>query len=138
MAAVLNQARSGRPHERASGERAARLLARLYRCGPLPQRELLLRTLMRPLGVLGLGAVASGVFLDHVIESGTHGLRIVADLAQRHTPDQVYELARFADQVDPAVWQPLLAQLVDTPAAGLGPTAAALLVLLLRRFARQL
>lgn len=109
-----------------------RLVARLYARGPDPLRARMLDCLLKPLGPLGVAAVASGAFLDRVLHHGSAGLRMAAEAAPRYTTEQVLELARFVVQVQPEVLRQLAALASQAHAGGAALTAAALLVLVQR------
>ncbi len=110
-------------------EEGPRLVARLYARGPDSLRARMLECLLKPLGPLGVAAVASGAFLDRVLHHGSTGLRMAADAAPRYTTEQVLELARFVVQVQPEVLRQLAALAAQAPPGGVALTATALLML---------
>jgi hypothetical protein len=87
--------------------------------------------LVRPLGTLGLTAVAAGAFsnlllarVGHVTESGLAG-------AGTYSTQQVFELARFVEQASPESLTNIVSLLYDNP-AGVAAFSASVAVLLLR------
>lgn len=100
---------------------AARALASAFARGNVAVRERVVVGLLRPLSPLAVAAVASGAFAVHLARpdmAGSSWSRFRGDLAA-HTPAQVYELARFTEEVDPHVLAELLLTL------GPGPITAA-------------
>jgi len=81
--------------------RAPRLLARLYVSANQALRTRLVACLVRPLGPLALASVAAGAFTALLSRSGAGGLSIAIDDAARYSQDQIAELARFVEQVQP-------------------------------------
>jgi hypothetical protein len=109
----------------------ARVVSRIYRAANEAQRVSLLNHLLRPLGVLGLVAVASGTFARLVRRDGLMPNALAAEDVVRYSSEQVRELTVFVHEVDPSVLQPLIEQLTQD---GMGITAlsTAALVLLCR------
>ena len=99
--------RSRRARARAPPAAAAspRLLARLYGSANLALRTRLVACLVRPLGSLGVAAVAAGAFTVVLARRGGGGLGVaMADVAGS-PKDQIAELARFVEQVSPEALQ---------------------------------
>ena len=113
----------------ATGGRAARLVARLYGAANLPLRRRLIACLVRPLGVLGLAAVAAGAFTDVVSRSGAGGLGIAIGDVARFSQEQVAELARFVEQVQPEALLQAARLVADNP-VGVGGFSASVALLL--------
>jgi hypothetical protein len=107
------------------------LISRLYRSADLPARAGILATLIKPLGPLGLAAVASGAFAEFVTRRRSGGIEVGLDDAGRYTGEQVLELARFVEQVDADVFQLVIGSVVDSP-AGYTAFGVALALLALR------
>ncbi len=111
---------------------SSRLVARLFVAADVPLRARLLASLMKPLGALGIAGVAAGAFAWAVRRGA-----VVADAAVdldrvgRISSDQVLELARFAEQVDPQALQDFAA-LIETSHLGLAAFSASALLLLYR------
>ena len=119
----------------AANGRAARLVARLYGSANQALRTRLVACLVRPLGPLGLAAVAAGAFTAVLSRSGAGGLSVAIGDVARFSKEQVTELARFVEQVQPeALLQ--AARIVAENPFGVGAfsvSVALLLALELRR-----
>jgi hypothetical protein len=110
---------------------AARLVARAYRAASEPLRARMLACLLQPLSTLSLVAVASGAFGSFVYrDPAAADAAGVQDLA-RYSGDQVLELARFVQEVNPDTLQRLVQQLADSP-VGLASFSASAIVVLYR------
>ena len=109
--------------------RAARLLSRLYGSANLALRTRLVACLLRPLGSLGVAAVAAGAFTVVLSRRGAGGLGVaMADVAE-FSKEQVAELARFVEQVSPEALQQA-ASLVFENSIGAGAFTASVALLL--------
>jgi hypothetical protein len=106
-----------------------RLMSRLYRTAAEPLRARMLRCLIRPLGPLGLAAIASGAFADVLRRGGERSLDIPLDSLGRYSNDQVVELVQFVQQVSPEAIQQVTSLLSDTPMGSVAFTAAAAMLL---------
>lgn len=106
---------AGRVATRAPGA-VPRLISRLYRCARPAAKAAMLAVLTRPLGSLGLAAVASGAFAGLVARRGRAGVEVGLDETARITSEQVLELSHFVEQVDPGVFQQLAIDIVSSPA----------------------
>ena len=106
--------------------RVAWLVARVYAGGGPQQRSRLVRSLIRPLGPLALVGVASGAFAGFV------GRAAVATLDEfgRFSRTQVFELARFVEQVSPEALHQLARALAGARAELSGFAGASMLLLL--------
>jgi hypothetical protein len=105
------------------------LLARLYGSANHVLRSRLVVCLVRPLGPLALASVAAGAFTALLSRSGAGGLSIAIDDAARFSQEQVAELARFVEQVQPdALVQ--AARLAAAHPTGVGAFSASVAVLL--------
>jgi hypothetical protein len=122
---------------RAPGERsrAARLAARLYAGATAVQRSRIVATLCRPLGPLALVAVASGAFAGLLDRANALGGTWQIDDLAGFTRDQVFELARFVEQVSPEALRQVAGSVAENPwgVSALGAAAAALLATAARR-----
>jgi hypothetical protein len=117
------------PVNGAARPRVARLVSRLYGAASAPLRSRMLACLVRPLGPLGLVAVASGAFARLLHRGGEAGGGMsIGDLAG-YSSDQVFELARFVEQVSPDAIQQVAGLLADNPAGASAFTAAAAMLL---------
>ena len=113
----------------AADGRVARLMARLYASANLALRTRLIACLVRPLGSLGVAAVAAGAFTVVLSRRGAGGLGVaMADVAE-FSKEQVAELARFVEQVSPEALQQA-AGLVFEHRIGVGAFTASVALLL--------
>ena len=111
--------------------RVARLVSRLYGAASAPLRTRILACLVRPLGLLGLAGVSSGAFAGLAYRDGDASAGIpIGDLAG-YSSDQIFELARFVEQVSPDAIQQLVGVLADNP-VGVSAFGTAVVVLLVR------
>ena len=109
--------------------RAARLLGRLYGSANLALRTRLVACLLRPLGSLGVAAVAAGAFTVVLTRRSAGGIGVaMADVAD-FSKEQVAELARFVEQVSPDALQQA-AGLVYENRIGVGAFTASVALLL--------
>jgi len=110
--------------------RVARLVSRVYGAAGAPLRARMLACLVRPLGSLGLMAVASGAFARFLHRGGEHGAGVSLDDLGRYSNDQIFELARFVEQVSPEAIQQVASLFADSPVgvAAFGAAAALSLV----------
>jgi hypothetical protein len=108
--------------------RVPRLISRLYRSASPAAQAGILSALMRPLGSLGLAAVASGAFASFVTRRRGAAVDVGLDEAGRFTSEQVLELARFVEQVDADAFRQAVSVVVASPA---GYTAFGVAVALL-------
>lgn len=115
---------------------AARLISRLYRAAGAPLRSKMLACLVQPLSSLGLAAVASGAFADLLQWGSEAGANIPLEDVTRYSSDQVFELARFVEQVNPDAIQQVAGLLADNPVSASAFGAA--VVMLLVRAVRSL
>ena len=108
--------------------RAARLASRLYAGASAMQRSRIVTTLLRPLGPLALVAVASGAFAGLLDRANALGAASIDELGH-FTRDQVFELARFVEQVSPDALQQVAGSIAENPfgVSALGAAAAVLL-----------
>lgn len=114
--------------------RVTRLASRLYLVSGAPMRAKMLDCLLRPLGSLGLVAVASGAFANLLQRGSDRSASIPFDDLGRYSKDQINELVRFVEQVSPEALQQLGNLVVDSPmgAAAVGASVAMLLLTALR------
>ena len=125
------------PVSAATNGRAARLVARLYGSANPRLRSRLVACLVRPLGPLALAAVAAGAFTTVLSRSGAGGLSIAIGDVARFSKEQVGELARFVEQVNPEALLQAARLVADNPfgVGGFTASVALLLALELRRAA---
>ena len=118
--------RTRQPGERS---RAARLASRLYDGAGAMQRSRIVATLLRPLGPLALVAVASGAFAGLLHRASALGSALPIDELGHFTREQVFELARFVEQVSPDALQQVAGAIAENPfgVSAFGAAAAVLL-----------
>jgi hypothetical protein len=109
--------------------RAARLASRLYESAGAVQRSRIVVTLLKPLGPLAIVAVASGAFAGLLDRASTLGSALPLDELGHFTREQVFELARFVEQVSPDALQQLAGAIAKNPfgVSAFGAAAAVLL-----------
>jgi len=117
-------------------DRVPRLISRLYRSADQGARAGILAALIRPLGPLGLSAVASGAFASLVVRRRDSGVEVGLEDAGRYTSEQVFELARFVEQVDADAFRMVVGSVVDSP-AGYTAFGVAVALLVLRWYRRR-
>jgi hypothetical protein len=115
----------------------ARVVSRVYRSASGALRADMLAHLLRPLGVLGLVAVASGAFARLVRRDGLVPDTISAEDMVRYSSEQIRELTLFVHEVNPDALQPLIEQLAQN-GMGIAALSTAALVLLHRSSRRSL
>lgn len=93
----------------------SRLVSEVYRESTPPLRAGLLECLLRPVRPLGLVAIAAGAFSSFLYREHWSRFHVSLDEALRVTSDQVYELARFVDQVQPEAFRQVAALLTENP-----------------------
>lgn len=112
------------------------LVAQVYESAPTDDRRRLVETLLRPLGVLSLVAIANGIFAKIRFRSAGQDLNVrIDDLQNVHAADMV-ALVHHAQQVSVETVDSL-AQLLGSSGALAGSAAAALLIGLLVQRARS-
>ena len=109
----------------------AKVVSRIYRAANDALRADMLTHLLRPLGVLGLVAVASGAFARLVRRDGLVPNTISAEDVMRFSSEQIRELTMFVDEVNPDALQPLVEQLAQN-GMGIAALSIAALVMLHR------
>ena len=119
------------PRSQTITARAPRLVVRLYQASNQALRAQLLNCLLRPLGLLGAVGAAAGAFSVFVLRRGGQEMMVRAEELNQITTDQVLELARFAEQVNPDALRQV-AHLVSQQQMGMATFTAAALVLLHR------
>jgi hypothetical protein len=110
--------------------RAPRLLARLYGSANHALRTRLVACLVRPLGPLALASVAAGAFTALLSRTGAGGLSIAIDDAARFSQEQIAELARFVEQVQPDALLDAARLAASAHPTGVGAFSASVAVML--------
>ena len=106
--------------------RPARLVARVYRSACAADRSRVLTTLLLPLSPLARVGVASGAFAGYV---GRGAVSALDDLG-RFSREQVFELARFVEEVSPDALRHVARALAGAGADLTGFGAAAVVLLM--------
>ncbi len=114
----------------------AQLVGEVYEAAPPMEKGRLLEQLLRPLGVLALVAVANGIFAGIRFRGGWPQLHVQLDDAQKVRSADVIALVNYLQQVSVEAVDGLAQLLVASPALA-GSGAAALLVTVLMRRARN-
>jgi hypothetical protein len=117
--------------------RVARLVSRLYDAAHPALRPSLVATLLRPLGTLGAVGVAAGAFGCFVLRNGADGARAAMLDMARYSADQLFELVRFVEQVNPEALQDF-ARLVAERPMGMAAFSASAALLLMQTLNRPL
>lgn len=102
----------------------------VYREAPVGFRAELIETLMRPMGALGLVAVAGGVFAAVRQRHGWQRLQVSLDDVGRITADQVQELSSYLQQAAPEVFRQVAELVASQPMVARGLSAILLLQVL--------
>ncbi|MFZ5549306.1 MAG: hypothetical protein ACOZJX_11475 [Pseudomonadota bacterium] len=129
------------PHRPTATDDKAATLVPLYVSGvfreaPMGFRAELVQCLMRPVGALGLVAVAGGVFAGVRQRHGWAQLQVTIEEAARISADQVLELAAYLQQTTPEIFS-RVGDLVGSQPALAGSLSAVLLLHVLRRARRR-
>lgn len=111
-------------------QRIPELVAEVYRNATAPLRRRLLECLLQPVGPLGLVTVAAGAFGLFLQRGGYREVAIAAEDTARISPEQMLELARYVEQVNPESFMQIVPLLADHPIGIAGVTASVLLVTL--------
>ncbi len=112
---------------------AARLVSRLYAAANAPLRARMLARLLRQLGPLGLVAVAAGAFASFLHRGGNESVRVALEDVGRYPNEQILELARFVEQVNPDALKQVASLVTDSP-IGIAAFSVTVAMLLLRSF----
>lgn len=107
----------------------AKVVSRIYRTANDALRAQMLACLLRPLGVLGLVAVASGCFARLVRRDGLVPESISPEEIVRYSSEQIRELTLFVHEVNPDTLQLLAEQLAQNGMGIAALSTAALLML---------
>jgi hypothetical protein len=113
-----------------------KLIATAYGEAAGPLRVKLLECLLRPVGVLGLVAIATGAFGELLRRGSYRRLDITLDDAARVTTDQMLELARYVEQYKPETFQQIASLLAETP-VGIASVSGSVLLLALHAWRQR-
>ena len=109
----------------------SKLVSQVYGESDVKLRAGLLECLLRPVGPLGLVAVAAGAFGGYLRRDPWSRISVPLEDALRYSSDQVYDLARYVDQVQPEVFSQVATLMADNPAC-LATISGSLLLVALR------
>ena len=112
-----------------------RYVSEVFDAAPVGVRAQLIETLMRPMGALGLVAVAGGAFAAVRQRNGWQHLRVTLDDAARISADQVQELSTDLVQAAPEVFGQI-ADLLGRQPVLVSSLSTVLLLHALRRMGR--
>ena len=126
---------ASQPPEPASELAIPSLVAQVYEAAPTEDRCHLVETLLRPLGVLSLVAIANGIFAKIRFRNAGQELNVRMDDLQNVQAADMIALVHHAQQVSIETVDSL-AQLLASSGATTGSAAAALLIGLLVQRAR--
>jgi hypothetical protein len=117
----------------------AELVAQVYRGARPPLRKRLLECLLRPVGPLGLVAIAAGAFGAILQRGGYRELAVTPEDASRISPEQMLELARYVEQANPESLLQIAPIVSDQAAhmAGMAGIAASLLLVALQAWRQR-
>lgn len=110
--------------------RLARLVCRLYGSAGPALRGSLVACLLRPLGPLGTAGIAAGAFSVALYRHGSDGARAALDDMARFSNEQIFELARFVEQVSPDALHDVARLVAERPVGIAGFTLSAALLLM--------
>ncbi|WP_374676092.1 hypothetical protein [Ideonella sp.] len=108
-------------------------VAGVYREAPARLRAPLLECLLRPVGALGLVAVAGGAFAAVRHRHGWDSLQVTLEDTARISAEQVLELSAYLQQTTPEVFRQVGELVAQQPALASSGLSAALLLSVLRR-----
>jgi hypothetical protein len=109
-----------------------KLIGQIYESAPLTLRARIIEQLMRPLGVLGLMAVANGIFVGIRLRDRTACPRVVIEDATAILPSDVVALADWALQVSSEAIDGMSKLISTSPVLASSAAAAILLSVLMR------
>jgi hypothetical protein len=115
---------------------AARLVSRLYAAANAPLRARMLACLLQPLSPLSLVAIAAGAFGTFLHRGGDPAASVTLGDVSRFSNDQIFELARFVEQVSPDALQTLACVVADSPLV-MAAFSASVALLLVRAMQRK-
>jgi hypothetical protein len=110
-----------------------KLIGQIYESAPLTLRARIIEHLMRPLGVLGLMAVANGIFVGIRLRDRTACPRVAIEDATAILPSDVVALADWAQQVSSEAIDGMSKLISTSPVLASSAAAAILLSLLMRQ-----
>jgi hypothetical protein len=112
-----------------------KLIGQVYESAPLTLRARIIEQLMQPLGVLGLAAVANGIFAGIRLRERSTFPSVALEDATAIKPSDVVALADWAQQVSSEAIDGLTKVISASPVLASSAAAAILVSLLVRRSA---
>jgi hypothetical protein len=122
-------------HVHTGVESVPKLIGQIYATAPLTLRARIIEQLMRPLGVLGLTALANGVFASIRLRERTDWLQVAPEDARSVRPSDVVALADWSQQVSNEAIVGLGKIVTSSPMLASTAAAAVLVGILMRRSA---
>jgi hypothetical protein len=111
----------------------SQLVGKIYETAPATVRTNLILTLMKPLGVLSLVAVADGIFAKIRFRGGWPDVQVLPDDVKNVEPQDVVALAHYAQQVSLHVLDGLARVVTSSPVMATSAAAALLIHILMQR-----
>jgi hypothetical protein len=108
----------------------SQLVGKVFEIAPPQDKGNLIATLIRPLGILSLAAVAGGVFAKIRFRGGWPDVQVRTDDIQNVRPHDIVALASYTQQVSVHVLDSLAHVLTASPVLASTATAALLIKLL--------
>jgi hypothetical protein len=109
-----------------------RLIGQVYESAPLSLRARIIEQLMRPLGLLGLMAIANGIFVGIRLRDRSAFPRVALEDATAIRPSDVVALADWAQQVSGEAIEGLTKVISTSPVLASSAAAAILVSVLMR------
>lgn len=110
-----------------------KLIGQVYESAPLTLQARIIEQLMRPLGVLGLMAVANGIFVGIRLRDRSAFPGVALEDATAVRPSDVVALADWAQQVSSEAIDGLMKVISTSPVLASSAAAAILISVLVRR-----
>ncbi|MDR7307727.1 hypothetical protein [Rhodoferax saidenbachensis] len=111
----------------------SQLVGKIYETAPAAVRSNLILTLMKPLGVLSLVAVADGIFAKIRFRGGWPDVQVLPDDVKNVEPQDVVALTHYAQQVSLHVLDGLARVVTSSPVLATSAAAALLIHILMQR-----
>ncbi|APW43543.1 hypothetical protein [Rhodoferax saidenbachensis] len=109
------------------------LVGKIYESAPVAERSNLVTSLMKPLGVLSLVAVANGIFANIRFRNDWPDVQVRPDDVQNIRAQDVVDLANYAQQVSTQVLDGLARIVTGSPVLATSAAAALLIHMLVQR-----
>ncbi len=109
------------------------LVGKIYESAPVAERSSLIMSLMKPLGVLSLVAVANGIFANIRLRNDWSDVQVRPDDVQNIRTQDVVALTHYAQQVSTQVLDGLARIVTGSPVLATSAAAALLIHILVQR-----